>query len=122
MPGLVAVRLVAATAACLLLGAACDSPTLPLPPPMEPTITMGSDANHVKLNAICGGAEPDAIIVVENTDTSLPDDERIGGTIADGCGAWDANVYARPSDVLNVTQESGTDTSPPVTVQVPTTL
>jgi hypothetical protein len=102
-----------------VVGVACASPTLPLPPPIQPTVSMGSDADHVKLSSICGGAEGGAIIIVENSNTAVPNDERIGGAVATPCGSWDATVYAHHGDVLNVSQESGTDVSPPVIVQIP---
>jgi hypothetical protein len=103
----------------LLSGAlACASPTLPLPPPVAPTVET-TDAAHVKLVAGCGGALPQATIVVINRRASLPGDQAVSGAIADGCGAWDANVVAQRGDLLDITQESGTDISAPVTVSVP---
>lgn len=102
----------------VVASAACASPTLPLPPPMQPTVGMGSDANHVKLSSPCGGAEGGAIVVVENTNTSVANDQRVSGSVASTCGAWDANVYAHSGDVLQVTQEFGTQTSTPVVVQI----
>jgi hypothetical protein len=105
--------------ATVLAVAGCASPTLPLPPPMQPSIEKGVDANHIKLAAGCGGAQVGAIIVIENTNSAVADDERISGSIATACGAWDASVYAHSGDVLNVTQESETEVSTPVVVQVP---
>jgi hypothetical protein len=103
----------------LLSGAlACASPTLPLPPPVAPTVETTTDALHVKLVAGCGGALPQATVVVVNRRPSLPGDQAVSGALADSCGAWDAIVVAQSGDVLDVTQESGTDTSPPVTVTV----
>jgi hypothetical protein len=103
----------------LVLAVACASPTLPLPPPMAPTIAAGADAHHFVLTAACGGADAGATIIIENTDTSLPDDERISGSLASGCGAWDATVYANLGDVLNITQDNGSVVSSPEVVQIP---
>jgi hypothetical protein len=102
------------------LALACASPTLPLPPPLQPTISpVSGQTDYVKLTAPCSGAEGGATIVIENTDTSLPDDERIGGSIASSCGSWDATVYARSGDALNITQQVGTEVSSPEVVTIP---
>ena len=112
--------LLAATSLCVVmaLAAGCASPTLPLPPPMEPTIGAGVDADHVKLTVPCGGASPGAIIVVVNTNTSVPPDQAVSGSLVSACGAWDAVVYAHAGDFLTITQEIGTDRSQPTTVEV----
>lgn len=102
------------------LALACASPTLPLPPPEAPTVGSGIDADHVKLSAPCGGTEASALIVIVNTNGSVPNDEAVSGSRADGCGAWDAMVYAHAGDYLTITQEFGTTRSQPTTIQVPT--
>ncbi len=109
-------RLAAVLAAGVL---SCASPTLPLPPPVAPTIMPGVDASHYKLTAPCGGAESGALIVVENSDTSIANDLRVSGSIASACGGWDAIVFATRGDVLNVTQSDGINVSQPVVVQIP---
>jgi hypothetical protein len=106
---------VALALACL----ACDSPTLPLPPPMAPTVTAGSDANHFKLTSACGGVEGGVTVIIFNTDTTLADDQRITGTLASPCGAWDAIVYGNRGDVLNITQDDGSVVSSPEVFQLP---
>jgi hypothetical protein len=98
---------------------ACVSPTLPLPPPEAPTLTPGSDADHIKLVSPCGGAEANAIIIVVNTNTAVPGDMAVSGAIANACGAWDTIVFAHSHDVLDITQEFGTQRSPPTTILVP---
>jgi hypothetical protein len=95
----------------------CASPTLPLPPPMAPSISTGSQPNTYKLTAPCGGVESGAIVVIENT--ALPGDQRVGGAVASACGSWDATIYANKGDVLNITQDDGTVVSSPVVVQIP---
>jgi hypothetical protein len=101
--------------ACLL---ACASPTLPLPPPEDPTISAGADADHVRLGVPCGGADPGAIIVIVNTNSTVPPDQAVSGSLVTGCGAWDATVYAHSGDFLTITQEIGTERSQPAVVEV----
>jgi hypothetical protein len=96
----------------------CESPTLPLPPPVAPAIAPGPDANHVKLVSTCGGAEANSVIVIVNTSPTVPADEAVGGSISNACGAWDAVVYAHVGDYLRITQEFGTTTSTPIDVPV----
>jgi hypothetical protein len=98
--------------------ASCASPTLPLPPPAIPTMAAGADVDHIRLSSPCGGAEPDAIIVIVNENPSVAGDQAVSGSIAGPCGNWDANVFAHTSDRLEITQEVGTTASPPTTVQV----
>jgi hypothetical protein len=104
-----------ASLACL----SCDSPTLPLPPPMAPTVTAGSDANHFKLTSACGGVEGGVTVIIENIDTTLADDQRVTGTLASPCGSWDAIVYGNRGDVLNITQDDGSVVSSPEVFQLP---
>jgi hypothetical protein len=97
----------------------CLSPTLPLPPPALPSITtQGVPAGQVKLTSV-GGADPNAIIVIYNTDPNIPLDQRVGGAQADAMGSWDATVTAQPLDYLEISQQAGSQTSPFVEVQVP---
>jgi hypothetical protein len=118
MPGARVVALAIAIPAMAAGSPGCESPTLPLPPPVAPTIAPGADANHVKLVSTCGGAEPNAVIVIVNSNPTVPPDEAVGGSISNGCGAWDAVVYAHVGDYLEITQEYGTTRSTPVDVQV----
>jgi hypothetical protein len=97
--------------------AACTSPTLPLPPPAEPLISIGSDPDHFKLTSI-QGAEPNALVIIVNRREDLPRDQRVSGTIADEKGTWDAIVIAKTGDVLDISQESGSTQSPGTTVTV----
>jgi len=96
---------------------ACTSPTLPLPPPAAPLISIGSSPDTFKLSSV-DGAEPNALIVVVNRNEMLPRDKRVTGTIADGSGSWDATVTAAVGDVLDISQESGTARSAGTTVTV----
>jgi hypothetical protein len=112
---------VAPFTAAVALVAACASPTLPLPPPSPPTMLQGEDGDHIDLDAPCGGAEPSALIIVINTNTSIPSTEdQVRGTFTDPtCGSWHlSNVYAHNGDVLNITQQFGSATSQVLTLQV----
>jgi hypothetical protein len=100
------------------LAMACASPTLPLPPPEEPTVSAGPDADHVILAVACGGAETGALIVIVNTNPSVPGDEAVGGAVVSDCGGWDATVLAHNGDYLDITQEIGTERSQPLVFQV----
>lgn len=110
---------VAALLALMGLAVSCASPTLPLPPPMAPSISASTSANEYRLSAPCGGAEGGALVIIENTDTALANDQRVSGTLASQCGAWDATVYANKGDVLDITQDDGSEISSPVVVQIP---
>jgi hypothetical protein len=113
------VRRMLAVGLLATLGVACASPTLPLPPPEDPTIGPGVDADHVKLSVPCGGANPDALIVIVNNSTTVPGDEAVSGAIVSACGSWDAMPYAHAGDYLEITQEIGTQVSQPLDLQVP---
>jgi hypothetical protein len=76
------------------------------------------DLDHVKLSAPCGGADPNAVIVIVNTASSVPGDQAVSGAIVQSCGSWDASVYAHGGDLLEITQEIGTERSQPLEYQV----
>src|SRR5579872_3814299 len=103
----------------LVVVTACASPTLPLPPPEAPTLEAGADADHLKLVAGCGGAESGAVIVIVNTNPALQGYQAVSGSVADGCGAWQAVAFAHKGDALYITQEFGQTRSPPTVVLVP---
>ena len=107
----------ALSAVPLLLAVACTSPTLPLPPPTAPLISLGTEPDTFKLASV-NGAEPNALVVIVNRNEALPRSKRVSGTIADENGSWDATVFAKVGDVLDISQESGTTRSPGTTVTV----
>lgn len=79
----------------------------------------GVDADHIKLTAGCGGAEPGAnIFIINQTIENTAPDKAVGGSIANPCGAWDASVFAHTGDVLAISQELGTETSASMAYQV----
>ena len=104
-----------ALAVAVSLGVACTSPTLPLPPPAQPTVSIGSEPNtfHLKSEK---GAMPNALIVVVNRNETLPRTQRVTGTIADDQGSWDLEVFATTGDVVDISQEDGTTRSPVTTI------
>jgi len=89
-----------------------------LPPPSIPEVASGPDADHVTLISPCGGVESGATVVVVNQNSSIPGDERAAASIADGCGAWTAVIFAHSGDWLEVWQESGTSTGTSVEFEV----
>lgn len=96
-------------------GLACTSPTLPLPPPTLPTISVGSEPNTFRLKSE-KGAIPNALIVVVNRNESLSRSDRVEGTIADAQGSWELDVVGRVGDVVDISQEDGVTRSPATTV------
>ncbi len=106
-------------AACVMASPlACLSPTLPLPPPDAPVIVPGTDADHVELHAGCSAAEPNAILIIINTNPQVPNDLSVSGSRASSCGSWDAMVYAHANDTLQVIQQVGDQASDATLVTV----
>jgi hypothetical protein len=103
--------------ACAALAIACTSPTLPLPPPIAPSIATGAEPNTWRLTSQ-NGAQPNALVITVNRNEALPRGERVTGTIADEQGSWELVVIGRSGDFVDVTQESGGASSPPTTIQL----
>ncbi len=102
-----------AAALAMLCAMACESPTLPLPPPEAPIQSPGVDADHIALTASCGGAAAgaDIFIINQTLETTAPNQNVGVVALANGCGAWGATVLAHSGDLLAISQESGTETS-----------
>jgi hypothetical protein len=96
-------------------GLACTSPTLPLPPPALPTVSLGNEPNTFRLSSERGSL-PNALIVVVNRNELLPRTERVQGTIADEQGSWELDVIGRVGDIVDISQEDGTTRSPATSV------
>jgi hypothetical protein len=103
--------------ALVAAGIACTSPTLPLPPPTAPTISVGSEPNTFRLKSD-RGALPNALIVVVNRNESVPRARRVEGTLADAQGSWELDIFASVGDFVDISQEDGTTRSPVTTVQL----
>ena len=116
------VRRVLAVASFVGLLVACASPTLPLPPPMDPTVQPGSDSDHVLLVESCGGSESNAQIEIINTNPNNVNPDGSDGIVvtANDCGAWHAEVWAHAGDLLEITQEVGGTQGQPLDFVVPT--
>jgi hypothetical protein len=106
---------VGALAIAVFAGVACTSPTLPLPPPAQPTVSVGSEPNTFHLKSD-NGALPNALIVVVNRNESLPRNQRVVGTLADPQGSWELDVAGTVGDTVDISQEDGTTRSPAVSV------
>jgi hypothetical protein len=100
-----------------LLAVACTSPTLPLPPPALPTISLGTTPNtyHLKSDK---GALPNALVVAVSRNESLPREQRVAAALADAQGSWDMDVFGHTGDVLDLSQEDGATRSPSSTVEL----
>jgi len=98
--------------------AACTSPTLPLPPPALPTISSGVEVDSYTLRSEQGSI-PNALIVGINRNTTFAAEDRVSGTIADAQGTWQMTVLGKPQDLIDLTQDNGTGTSPSITVTLP---
>ncbi len=88
----------------------CTSPTLPLPPPVQPSESAGTDPGTIHLHGV--GVEPDAIVLIinnyPNASETLTGQQKVTSTEADAQGTWDAdNVHAVKGDVLQISQLVG---------------
>src|SRR5205823_2903718 len=91
----------------------CLSPSLPLPPPVEPTTTQSTlGPDYVHLEGRVGGAEANATIVVTNN--NAPHDKLGVVAMADGNGAWQTDVWGHKGETLQVTQTIGGQESPSI--------
>ncbi|MBX3214445.1 MAG: hypothetical protein KF850_20585 [Labilithrix sp.] len=102
-------------AIAVAVGIACTSPTLPLPPPALPTVSVGSEPSSFRLRSD-RGAIPNALIVVVNRNEQLPREQRVEGTIADELGSWELEITANAGDTIDISQEDGTTRSPTTTM------
>ncbi|MBX3231636.1 MAG: hypothetical protein KIT84_23585 [Labilithrix sp.] len=107
-----------ARALMIVAVAACTSPTLPLPPPALPTISAGTEPNSYTLRSE-RGAIPNALLVAVSRNETLLPEERVNGTIANAEGTWEMTVKGQPQDVIDLTQDSGTGTSPSIAITLP---
>src|SRR4051812_35788217 len=99
----------------LLLGAVaafgCYSPTLPLPPPVTPDITL-TETGAYRLH---GGALPNSQVFALNTRNQLLDGQQTGET-----GIYDFELHdAQAGDVITLWYQAGTDLSPVTPFELP---
>jgi hypothetical protein len=98
------------------LAAACNSPSLPLPPPLMPTQSASSDGNPEKVRLSGEGAIAGSLLITYNP--SQPLDRRIAGTEVPSDGKWALDVWARKGEVVELWQEVGTERSGSISVQI----
>jgi hypothetical protein len=89
--------------AALLLGG-CLSPTLPLPPPGDPTISATDTAGLVRLT---GTVEPDSDVFAKNHTTGM-----IRGQYTK-TGVYDFTIEAEERDAITLWYTQGSTESPP---------
>jgi hypothetical protein len=97
---------VAVAALAALVGSACLSPTLPLPPPDAPT-SIHPSATGENIWAVTGDCDPGAIVTVFNEVTGK------GAVVEDRdmTGTYTVLIEASLCDLAWVKQETGLDTS-----------
>lgn len=92
----------------------CLSHTLPVPPPLTPSVSAPDADGIVVLKGGPGSAFPQALVTVWN--------QRIGegrSILAKGDGSWQRDIPAQVGDLLQVYQEHDLERSVSVDVQVP---
>ncbi len=104
------------TTVCLALTVSCLSPNLPLPPPDLPSATQTSATTY---HLVGHGVEANVDVIIKNTNTTLPNNQRLSGTVADANGNWDAYVYASSGDTLHIWQQYVSYISPYTTYTIP---
>jgi hypothetical protein len=93
------------------VGVGCYSPTLPLPPPVTPDVSVTSTGDY----RLKGGALPNAQVFALDSRTLL-----IDGQQADGVGLYDFVLHqAQAGDSITLWYEAGTDLSPPMVFELP---
>ena len=95
----------------------CSSPTLPLPPPSLPSISIGVETSTFVLKSD-QGALPNSLIIIVNRNTTLANEDRVSGTLADNVGSWQATVKGVAGDVVDIAQDDGSNRSPTVTAEL----
>ncbi|HTQ02680.1 MAG TPA: hypothetical protein VMI54_02445 [Polyangiaceae bacterium] len=95
-----------------LLGVGCYSPTLPLPPPVKPDVSLTSTGDY----ELTGGVLPNSPVFALDARTQL-----IDGQVSDGVGLYTIVLHAaQAGDTITLWYESGTDLSPPMVFDLPT--
>lgn len=94
-----------------LLAVGCYSPTLPLPPPVKPDVSVTSTGDY----RLKGGVLPNAQVFALDSRTLL-----IDGQEADHLGLYDFILHqAAAGDSITLWYEAGTDLSPPMVFELP---
>ncbi len=94
-----------------LLAASCYAPTLPLPPPAKPEVTV-TDSGAFRLS---GGIEPNAQIFALNERNGHIDGQQVGRS-----GRYSFELReARGGDLMQLWYQVGTDLSPTTVFMLP---
>jgi hypothetical protein len=94
-----------------LVALGCYAPTLPLPPPHKPEITM-TESGAFRLR---GGIVPNAQIFAINERNGFIDGQQVGGN-----GLYDFELRdAESGDLMQLWYQAGTDLSPTTVFQLP---
>ena len=97
-----------------LVAGACYAPTLPLPPPQKPEITL-TESGQFRLR---GGVEPNAQIFAINERNGLIDGQQVDRT-----GRYDFTLQgAVEGDLMQIWYQVGTDLSPTTVFTLPDDL
>jgi hypothetical protein len=97
-----------------LVALGCYAPTLPLPPPHKPEITM-TESGAFRLR---GGIVPEAQIFAINERTGFIDGQQVGAN-----GLYDFELReAEGGDLMQLWYQAGTDLSPTTVFQLPDDL
>lgn len=90
----------------------CLSPTLPLPPPGEPTVEGPSASGQYTLSG--NVVEPNAHVQAANLRLGLT-----WGQFSDASGAYRFNIEAEPGDELQLWYELGSERSSTIIFDIP---
>ena len=100
----------------------CMSPTLPLPPPVQPSETAGTDPGTVALHGAKGTVPPGSTIIIYNLTPSvsetLTDAQKVTATIVHDDGSWDATIFAIKNDAITAYDIEAGEWSQPITFQI----
>src|SRR6188768_441435 len=86
-----------------LFGAGCLSPTLPLPPPSDPSVSATETAGLVRLT---GTVQPDSDVYAKNLSTGLTRGQYTKS------GVYDFTIEAQERDNISFWYQQGTVQSP----------
>jgi hypothetical protein len=102
-------------AALAIAAQGCLAPTLPIPPPSEPTVTFNESQQTVTLSGGKGSASPNAMVLVTNESGQSRCKSGCNNTgykLAIEDGSWDPiTVAAQRNDVVTVQQFTNGESS-----------
>jgi hypothetical protein len=111
--------LIAAIAAAVL---GCMSPTLPLPPPAQPSEAAGADPGTVNLHGQQGSVPAGSTVIIYNLyqtpPETLDDTQKVTAVLAHADGSWDATIFAIKGDNVSVYDIEEGEWSPSINVQI----